>query len=470
MLSDKYAGKIQTESVKISEDRMRLKKKYMAKKLLLTAAAGSMLFVMSGCNKAKAAFTPDSPFAYTNIQETKYSYEEELQPDEYAEENSDEIMPDEMGPGAQDTRPDGTDPNRAMEYPMAQIKAKDNPSNNSPSADTPSEGTPAGGDSSPASGAPSEGTGDGPGDGSGSGEGPGSGTGDSPGGDQKKEEEKKQEEPKKDEKSYGLEYEGDLGRYIWGETPDTSKLKIYYTAEGGRKEIKDYKIEMDYPELRSAPTISNSNKNTLVVNTYDPGSRIATVTYGKYYCQVPYELDVAYVALDFEITNYCTDPSHRADIATDDEGFATEKYSVDGLWNDTYDFSGAFPGYTYCKYCSGISSSTNTESVRYEETIDGMTYVKYKDVDITSYSCWFGKWTVLYPMYNDYSFTRDEFNQIGVQQDYETSIEYYYDTLSVDKNSMMSVEWAGDYNYSAGTYAKFRVVAPEGVDLNWAAY
>ena len=467
MLSDKYAEKIQTESVKISEDRMRPKKKYMAKKLLLTAAAGSMLFVMSGCNKAKAAFTPDSPFAYTNIQETKYSYEEELQPDEYAEENSDEIMPDEMGPGAQDTRPDGTDPNRAMEYPMAQIKAKDNPSNNTPSADTPSEGTPAGGDSSPTPGAPGEGTGDGPGDGSGSGEGPGSGTGDSPGGDQKKEEEKKQEEPKKDEKSYGLEYEGDLGRYIWGETPDTSKLKIYYTAEGGRKEIKDYKIEMDYPELGSAPSISTSSMGTLVCKTYEPGNRIATVTYGKYYCQVPYELDIVYITMNFYLTNYCTDPSHRNDITYDDAGFATEKYYSDGLYGTNTDMTSIFPGYTYCKYCSATWYSTAVESVQYEETVDDYTYIRTRDVNMTTYGCKVGHWTVMYPIIKDYDFTRAEFNEIGVTEDYTTYPDFKYDTLSVDKASMMGYEWEDDFSYNAGTYVNYYTVAPEGTDLSW---
>ena len=360
-------------------------KLYLKKRLLLTAGLGSVLFLMSGCNKAKSEFKPDSPFAYTNIQETKYSFEDQLQPDEFAELPADEIIPDDLDPGGQDSSPDGTGPNRAMEYPMAQIKAKNNPSNNT-SPDNPSDTAP-GTDSNPSSDAPGDGSGDGPGDGSGNGEGPGGGTGDNPGGNQQKKEEKKQEEPKKDAKSYGLEYEGDLGRYIWGENPDTSKLKIYYTAEGGRKEIKDYQIDMAYPELSSSPSISTSSKGTLVCKTYEPGSRIATVTYGKYYCQVPYELDIAYIGLDFEITNYCTDPSHRNDIATDDEGFSTEKYSVDGLWNDTYDFSAAFPGYTYCKYCSGISSSTNTESVRYEVVEDGMTYVRYKDVDITTYSC-----------------------------------------------------------------------------------
>ena len=417
------------------------------KKLYISAAAVAMLFAMTGCDKEKSKYEVSAVFAYTDIQETKESPEMETATD------TDAIMP----PVA-DASQTPTDNPSPTDGPAPQTRQNPNAAN---SAQTPN--APATGDQTTSGeGASSEGNSPGGGGATGGENGDG---GDQNGGDSGNT--KTPEEPKKTEKSYGLEYEGDLGRYIWGEKADTSDLHIYYTAEGGRKEIKDYEISMDYPELRATDTISTGDNHRLVYDTYDPGSRVAMVTYGKYYCQVPYELDIVYVTFDINITNYCTDPAHRNDITYDDEGFATEKYSADGLWNDTDDMSAAFPGYTYCKYCSAISSNTQVETIQYDEVIDGMKYIRYKDVDMTTYGCRIGKWTVYYPLYEDYTFTRDEFDKIGIVQDYTTVADYKYDSLVVDKNSMLGFEWAGDYVFDAGCYVKFNVVAPEGTDLSW---
>ena len=448
----------------------KIGKKKIEKYIFVSLMAG-LTFVLTGCDKQLSDYKVETVFSYTDIQETKRDYSE----------STDDPLEDEFT--AEVESPEGGDdwqisPDRPIDDPNDPRNSWRNPGSRTSNAGTDTNSYEDTSDNSSSGGAGDSGYAD-AGDGSG-GEGSGGeggtgengsgGTGDNGKGNGKSGsgDDKKKEEPAKTPKAYGLEYEGDLGRYIWGEDADTSNIHIYYTAEGGRKEITDYEITMDYPELVTfSETIHTGSQGTTTFEPYEPGIYNAMVTYGKYYCQVPYELDIVYITMDFYLTNYCIDASHRDDIVYDDEGFATEKYYSDGLYGTNTDLTSTFPGYTYCKNCSAIWSTTAVEKVQYEVTVDDTTYFDYKDINMTTYGCKVGHWKVMYPITGDYEFTREEFNKIGVTEDYTTYADYQYDTLDTDKEEMMGYEWESDYVYNAGTYVKYYTVAPEGVDLSW---
>lgn len=100
--------------------------------------------------------------------------------------------------------------------------------------------------------------------------------------------------------------EGTLGHYIWGETPDTSSLKVYAEfGDGTKKEINDYTIDMNYPE-RHVATYDNPA-------TYDYGVYNATISYEGIQVECPYNLMILYVWIREHRWLCCKDPvAHHA--------------------------------------------------------------------------------------------------------------------------------------------------------------
>ena len=438
-----------------------------------------MISIFTGCDKQTADYELGSVFAYNNIQETKVSdevlddsYADILQDDSFEPNDETEETPGSPADSMPSNKTPDSRQNNTSRPPIANRTNNNDNDGNNDGQNAPADTT-ASNDSNGSSDSPSGGNGGNNGNGGsggngGNGSGGSNGTGSNGsggnGGNEKK-------QPEKTAEAYGLEYSGDLGRYIWGEAVDTSNLHIYYTAEGGKKEITDYNIEMNYPAIDTSPlAISTAPSDAGVDKTYDtyqPGIYIADVTYGEYYVQVPYELDVAYITINFHISNYCTDPdNHRYDIETDEDGLDIEKYSANSIYDDSCDMSSIFPGYNYCKYCSSTTYTTEQEEVYYDEVVGDTTIAKSKWVDMTTYRPQIISWKVMYPITGDYSFTRDEFNALGITEDYTTYASYNYDTMDISKSSMMSVEWLGDYCYSAGTYVDYYVVVPEDVTIN----
>ena len=439
-----------------------------------------MINIFTCCDKQTADYELGSVFAYNNIQETKVSeeqiddnYADIFQDDSFEQNDDTEETPDSPADSMPSNKTPDSRQNNTSRPPIAN-RTNDNNNGNDDGQNAPADTVATNDSNSGSTDTPSGGNGGNGGNGgtggnggSGSGGSNGSGGNGGTGGNGNNEKKK----PEKTTEAYGLEYSGDLGRYIWGETADTSNLHIYYTAEGGKKEITDYKIEMNYPAIDTSPlAISTAPSDAGVDKTYDtyqPGIYIADVTYGEYYVQVPYELDVAYVTINFHISNYCTDPdNHRYDIETDEDGLDIEKYSANSIYDDSCDMSSIFPGYNYCKYCSSTTYTTEQEEVYYDEVVGDTTIARSKWVDMTTYRPQIISWKVMYPITGDYSFTRDDFNALGITEDYTTYASYNYDTLEISKSSMMSAEWLGDYCYSAGTYVDYYVVVPEDVTIN----
>lgn len=442
----------------------------------------SMLLMLTGCDKKKTEYSVNTLFVYTDIQETKKLNDTENEQDSSdIEEDTDELEDEEDDSEPEEPKLVRNDfPNRKNDkdnnVPQKNLPSQNNRNNNrdqnsdqSPDSNQPTDQNqaPAPEQDGPSNqkSIPSE-------------EGvlpthqdgdpqSGGGTPETPKATDTDATEDPEQNPP-DPVSYGLEYEGSLGRYIWGETADTSGLHIYYNSDSGRQEITDYNIEMNYPSLRSYGGISSSytgaagSKKT-TYNTYDPGIYNARVTYGDYYCEVPYELDVVFVKIDFKTTNYCTDPTaHRSELVWDDTIDSFEFWKGNTVW----DFSQGSE-YTYCKHCSTCNCLNYEGDYSYSETVGGLQVIKHRTVNYSRYENNTGSWSLYYPLYYDYSFTRSEFDSIGITDEYQVYKDFNYDTLSVSKESMMNIEWAGSYVFGIGTYATYYVLVPEDVNMSW---
>ncbi len=119
------------------------------------------------------------------------------------------------------------------------------------------------------------------------------------------------------EKIVSLSYEGELGTYIWGETPNLSLLIVTAKYEDGHEEvITNYNIDMNYPEriYKSIPsTTINAEQlyafpRILDLRTYTPGIYEATISAQEATVNVPYELIIMFAGIVFFNNYKCTDP------------------------------------------------------------------------------------------------------------------------------------------------------------------
>ncbi len=254
--------------------------------------------------------------------------------------------------------------------------------------------------------------------------------------------------------SKGLEYEGTLGRYIWGEAPDVSNLHVYYVEGEERREVTDYSISMDYPELKNPGEIHSAQISAELyspIYTYAPGIYNATIVYEDTFCEVPYELDIVFVCVNVEISNYCTNPEvHGTEVEYDERGDVIEVIGEKCLNGEKYN---------WCRHCS------STYSYIYKTIYSENGQVKYY---IKRYCDGRGGYFLLFPIYYDYNFTREDYDACGIKNDYIYSETFYYDTMEIDKDALYQ---RSEYVYEVwNSYAHIDILVPEEITIEWLHY
>lgn len=263
------------------------------------------------------------------------------------------------------------------------------------------------------------------------------------------------EEPTTEEPvAKGLEYEGDLGWYIWGETPDTSNLHIYYVEGEERTEIFDYSISMNYPDRLSLSMktyddlnngVGGNAGNGYVYATYIPGTYNATIIFGDYFCEVPYELKIVYIGLDIRYTNYCTDfENHKNDF---EDGFAIFSHGE----NDDPTLIGN-TGYHFCPNCStcyfyeyGPVEGKKDYSY-YNSLCGGLVYV---------------------PLYYDYTFSNEDIAYYNISEEYIVG-NFNVETVTLDKDSLPARREENDQLFLSCYISDFcNSLIPENIEILW---
>ncbi|MBQ8148273.1 MAG: hypothetical protein IJ040_05735 [Lachnospiraceae bacterium] len=189
-----------------------------------------------------------------------------------------------------------------------------------------------------------------------------------------------------------MRIEGELGAYIWGETPRISDFQVYIErASGEEEEIVDYTIDMNYPELQIEKADLSDETKTITLTPYTPGIYNATISYEGNYIEVPYELHIYYVLIEYTHIKLCTHPKeHGAYKLTD----AIEMF---GLSNTDEVYT-----------CSNW---------RYYETMD------------TGYYGWGGIAKI--PLLYDYQLTEEEFSNFCVSDEWTVSTGFTVEASGV---------------------------------------